>query len=136
MEFAGQTAVVTGGTRGIGRAISAALLARGARVFATYAGNEDAARAFADGAGQARERLELARFDVADYGEVESFWNGLDARAPGGVQMLAHCAGIRRDALTAMLPQEDWRRVIDTNLGGSFHVCKQAALHMLRRRYG
>jgi len=136
MNFDAQTAVVTGGTRGIGRAISLLLLERGARVIATYQGNEQAASLLQQAAGTAAERLELERFDVTDYAAVESFWNGLEQRCPQGVQMLVHCAGIRRDAIMAMMPLENWRSVIDTNLGGSFNVCKQAALHMLRRRYG
>lgn len=136
MNFDAQTAVVTGGTRGIGRAISLALLARGARVIATYHGNERAAGELKLAAGPTAERLELARFDVADYTAVETFWTGLDESCPQGVQLLVHCAGIRRDAITAMMPLENWRGVIDTNLGGSFNVCKHGALHMLRRRYG
>ena len=136
MNFDAQTAVVTGGTRGIGRAISLALLSRGARVIATYHGNETAAGGLKLAAASAGGRLELARFDVADYSAVEGFWNSLDESCPQGVQMLVHCAGIRRDAIAAMMSIENWRSVIDTNLGGSFNVCKHAALHMLRRRYG
>lgn len=136
MNFAGQTAVVSGGSRGIGRAITLGLLANKARVVATYHNNEQAARELVEAAGVDAERLELARFDVADYAAVEAFWSSLDDKLPQGVQMLVHSAGIRRDAITAMMPVADWRSVIDTNLGGSFNVCKLGALHMLRRRYG
>lgn len=136
MNFDGQTAVVTGGTRGIGRGITLALLAQGARVIATYQGNEDAARALQEAALESAGRLELARFDVADYEAVEAFWKSLEERCLAGVQMLVHCAGIRRDAIAAMMPLENWRSVIDTNLGGTFNVAKFGALHMLRRRYG
>jgi 3-oxoacyl-[acyl-carrier protein] reductase len=136
VNFEAQTAVVTGGTRGIGRAISLALLERGARVIATYHGNEQAAAELVEAAGEHSQRLELARFDVADYAGVEAFWNALDTNNPDGVQLLVHSAGIRRDAITAMMPLEQWRSVIDTNLGGTFNVAKFGALHMLRRRYG
>lgn len=136
MNFESQTAVVTGGTRGIGRAIVQGLLGNGARVIATYQGNEDAANSLREACAAHADRLSLARFDVADYAAVEAFWQRLEVEVAGGVQLLVHSAGIRRDALTAMLPEADWRKVIDTNLGGSFNVCKQAALHMLRRRYG
>ena len=73
-DFEGQTAVVTGGTRGLGRAITRAFLETGATVHATYRSDEDAARGFADSLGALGERLHLARFDVASYPEVEAFW--------------------------------------------------------------
>jgi len=136
VSFAGQTAVVTGGTRGLGRAITLDLLEQGARVHATYQSNEEAARAFADHAAPFGERLQLARFDVADYAAVESFWRGLDEQCPDGVQVLVNNSGIRRDGVLAMLPPADWERVIATNLSGTYHMCKFAVLHMLRRRYG
>jgi 3-oxoacyl-[acyl-carrier protein] reductase len=133
--FAGDVAVVTGGTRGIGAAISRALLASGARVHAVYAANEDAARAFADACPE-RERLMLHRLDVADYAAVEAFWRDLDARETGGVQIVVNNAGIRRDAIVGTMKPDDWNRVIATNLTGSFHMSRFAVRSMLPRRYG
>lgn len=135
-DFTGQTAVVTGGTRGLGRATALALLAAGARVHATYRGDDEAAAALADAAGPAADRLVTHRFDVADAGAVGAFWNGLAEREPDGVQVLVSNAGIRRDAIVGMLGEADWRAVLDTNLTGSFLMCKQAVLAMMRRRYG
>jgi 3-oxoacyl-[acyl-carrier protein] reductase len=135
-DFEGQTAVVTGGTRGLGRAITRAFLERGATVHATYRSDEDAARGFADSLGPLGERLRLARFDVASYPEVEAFWERLDTDAPDGVQVLVNNAGIRRDGILATMSPEDWSRVLDANLTGSFHMSRFAVRNMMQRRYG
>jgi 3-oxoacyl-[acyl-carrier protein] reductase len=132
----GQLAVVTGGTRGLGAAITTALLEAGASVRAVYRGNEDAARAFADRASVHGDRLAVERLDVADYAAVERFWRAVEDRAPDGVQILVNNAGIRRDAIVGTMSPEDWRAVIDTNLSGSFHMSKFAVQSMLRGRYG
>ena len=132
----GQIAVVSGGTRGIGRAVTLALLEAGARVHATYAGNEAAAAALRDAAAAHAERLELARFDVSDAPAVERFWRALEERGQDPVQILVASAGIRRDQLLALTKLEDWRAVLDTNLTGSFLMAKHAVQSMLRGRYG
>ena len=136
ISFAGQTVVVTGGTRGLGRAMTLGFLAAGARVWATYHSNEEAARALRDQAAGHESRLQLARFDVGDHDATCAFWEQLEQEAPGGVQALVHSAGIRRDAVLAMMSRQDWSGVIEANLTGSFHVCKFGVQHMLRRRYG
>ncbi|NOY83010.1 MAG: SDR family oxidoreductase [Kiritimatiellaeota bacterium] len=134
-DFSGQTAIVTGGTRGIGRAISEALLAAGARVFATYAGNEQAAAEFAKANAPAATRFELFRFDVADYAAVETFYCEIDSRTDS-VEILVNNAGIRRDAVVGMLRPENWQAVIRTNLDGVFHMAKFAVHRMMQARYG
>jgi 3-oxoacyl-[acyl-carrier protein] reductase len=134
--FAGQTVVVTGGTRGLGRAVSAGFLEEGARVWATYREDERSARGFAAECERFAGALELARFDVRDYSAVEAFWARLEEQEPGGAQVLVHGSGIRRDASLALLSSEDWSAVIDTNLTGTFHMCRFAVRHMLARRYG
>lgn len=136
MSFEGQTVVVTGGTRGIGAALTRAFLEDGATLHATYRSDEDAARAFADQCARHAERLALHRFDVADYDAVERFWGELEERAPDGVQVLVNNSGIRRDAVLAMMAPEDWRAVLDTNLTGCYHMSKFAVQNMMRRRYG
>jgi len=135
-EIAGQIAVVTGGTRGLGAAISTALLEQGATVHAVYRRNEEAARVLAGRSAPHRDRLLLHQVDVADHAAVEAFWRSLEAAHPGGVQILVSNAGIRADAIVGAMPPEDWSRVIATNLTGSFHMAKYAVQSMLRARYG
>ena len=95
-DISGQTAVVTGGTRGIGAAISLALLRAGARVLATYNTNHDAAQAFATRCEEAGlgERLSLHAFDVADAAAVARFYEEID----GGLQILVNNSGFASPA--------------------------------------
>jgi 3-oxoacyl-[acyl-carrier protein] reductase len=135
-RFEGQTVVVSGGTRGLGRAIALAFLSEGAAVHVTYRSNEAAALALRDQCADQGERLRLHAFDVSEYSEVAHFWKELDAAAPGGVQVLVNNAGLRRDGLLALMPEEDWNAVLRTNLGGSYSMSKFAVQNMLRQRYG
>jgi 3-oxoacyl-[acyl-carrier protein] reductase len=135
-DFGGQTAVVTGGTRGLGRAITLDLLAHGASVYATWHRGEEAAAALRADAAEHGERLRLAQFDVADAAAVDAFWERVGEECPEGVQVLVNNSGIRRDAVLALMPEADWRAVLDTNLTGSFLMSKGAVKHMARRRYG
>jgi 3-oxoacyl-[acyl-carrier protein] reductase len=135
-EFDGQTAVVSGGTRGLGRAIALDLLAHGARVWTTYRSDEDAAARLVEEAGDARARLATARFDVADATAVAAFWARVEAECTGGVQVLVNNSGIRRDAALALMSEGDWRTVLETNLTGSFLMARAAVRHMAGRRYG
>ena len=98
MRFTDQHVVVTGGTRGLGRAITCAFLAEGAVVHATYRSDEQSATALCEELGEAAERLHLARFDVASYDACESFWSELEGTP---VSVLVNNAGLRRDAATA-----------------------------------
>ncbi|MBP1584052.1 MAG: 3-oxoacyl-ACP reductase FabG [Victivallales bacterium] len=135
-DFAGQTAIVTGGTRGIGAAITTALLQAGARVMATFASNAQAADKFRQSLpADLADRLETASFDVSDYETCEQFFHEFDATHPS-LDILVHSAGIRQDAVTAMMPRETWQRVLDVNLGGAFNMAKLATLRMVSRRYG
>ncbi|MEM9803358.1 MAG: 3-oxoacyl-ACP reductase FabG [Planctomycetota bacterium] len=133
MRFEDQHVIVTGGTRGIGRAVSLAFLREGAVVHATYRGDEAAAEELVEAAGDARERVRLARFDVADHDAVRAFWEGLDDAA---VDVLIANSGIRRDSLLATMSPEDWSAVIDTNLTGAYTMSKFAVQNMMRQRYG
>lgn len=134
-DFSGQAAVVTGGTRGIGGAVSQMLLDAGARVVATYAGNTERAEAFRKQCGEAGERLELACFDVADYDAVERFYEQFDDDH-SRLDILVANAGVRRDNVVGMMAREDWERVIDVNLTGTYTMAKFAVQRMSGARHG
>lgn len=133
LRFLDQHIVVTGGTRGIGRAIVTAFLAEGAHVHATYHGNEAAAEELRTSVGDASDRLSLARFDVGDHGACKAFWEGL-GDTPVGV--LVNNSGIRRDGILATMAPDDWEAVLRTNLSGGAYMAKFAVQNMVRQRYG
>ncbi len=130
-DFDGQRVIVTGGTRGIGAAITRGFLAAGAQVTATYASNSTSAEAFSASI-EHEGRLSLASFDVSDYAAAEAFFDGLSAPP----QVLVNNAGIRKDQIVGMLPAADWRRVMEVNLDGTFYMSKMAVKAMSRQRYG
>lgn len=134
-EFEGQIAVVTGGTRGIGKGVAKAFLEEGAIVAATYAGNDEAARAFKEELGELGEKLLLKKFNVADHRACESFFDEL-VSAHGKVDILVNNAGARKDALAAAMSEDKWDSVLDVNLKGTFNMSKFAVLHMMKKRYG
>lgn len=135
LEFEGKKAVITGATRGIGRAISEALLERGATVAGIYGGNRQAAEAMARDNAACGERLRLVQLDVSDYQAVAAFFAELEAQWDT-LDILVNNAGIRRDAVLAMMKEEDWRRVLDVNLTGGFNMSKCALPLMLKQKYG
>ena len=136
-DFSDQRVIVTGGTRGIGRAIAEAFLAAGASVHAIYAANQTAAAEFAAAAQTAGSgaRLSLHQTDVGDYAAVEAFYRGFEA-AGHKLHVLVNCAGIRRDGVVGMLAPADWEAVLNTNLTGTYAMSKFAVQLMMRERYG
>lgn len=134
-DFNGQTAVVTGGTRGIGRGIAEALLKSGAKVVVTYQSNSKAAKEFAKYNREFADYLDLRSFDIAQYDEVEHFYRDLE-KTHGELQILVHCAGVRIDSIVGMMHESDWQKVINTNLTGTFNMCKLAVQNMIRKKYG
>ncbi len=135
LEFKGKKALITGATRGIGRAVAETLLARGATVFGLYGGDNQAAAAFREDAAQYGERLRLTRLDVTDYDQAAAFFTALEAECDT-LDFLVSGAGIRRDAVLAMMKEEDWRRVVDVNLTGGFIMARLALPLMLKQKYG
>jgi 3-oxoacyl-[acyl-carrier protein] reductase len=122
----GRTALVTGGSRGIGRAIAAELAKAGATVVIAYrSGAEDAEAA----AGEIGCRALQA--DVSDSDEAKRL-----VEEAGDVDVLVNNAGITRDGLLARMSDEDWRTVLDTNLGGTFNTCRAVTRGMMKRRAG
>jgi 3-oxoacyl-[acyl-carrier protein] reductase len=133
--LAGRIALVTGASRGIGRAIAEALAAVGARVVVNYASSPDAAAAVVasieDGGGQAWSH----RADVAEEAEVEAMVKTVLERE-GRLDVLVNNAGITRDGLLMRMKTEDWRSVIDLNLTGVFLCTRAVSRTMLKARAG
>ncbi len=134
-DFSNQTAIVTGGTRGIGRSVSEAFLKAGAKVVATYKSNHEAAESFCEDNSQYASQIQLAPFDVADSEGVEGFYKLMEEKN-GPFQILVNNSGIRKDSVVGMMKEEDWRDVINANLTGTFLMSKLAVHHLMRQRYG
>ncbi len=125
-----RVAIVTGGTRGIGEAISIALKDLGMKVAANYAGNDERAKAFSDRTG-----IPAFKWDVADYDACIEGVRQVEADL-GPVDVLVNNAGITRDTTMKRMDREKWQQVIDTNLGGCFNMAKAVFEGMLARGYG
>ena len=111
-----RVAIVTGGTRGIGEAISVALNDMGMTVAANYAGNDDRARAFSQRTG-----IRAFKWDVSDYQACLEGVRQVEAEI-GPVDVLVNNAGITRDTTMKRMDHAKWQEVIDTNLGGCFNM--------------
>ncbi len=125
-----RTALVTGGTRGIGKAICLALKAKGYTVAANYAGNETAAKAFTDETG-----IPAYKWSVADYEACAAGIARVEL-AHGPVDILVNNAGITRDAPFHKMTPQQWREVIDTNLTGVFNMTHPVWNGMRERGFG
>jgi acetoacetyl-CoA reductase len=122
-----RVALVTGGTRGIGEAISIGLKGAGREVVANYAGNEHAARDFHERTG-----IPIYKFDVSNYEATSSAMDQIEVDV-GPVEVLVNNAGITRDGTMHRMEHEQWQAVIDTNLGGCFN-CSRAVIEGMRER--
>ena len=125
-----RVAIVTGGTRGIGEAISVALKDMGMQVAANYAGNEERAREFSDRTGIATYKWDVADFDACQAGVAR-----VEAEL-GPVDVLVNNAGITRDTTMKRMDRAKWSEVIDVNLGGVFNMAKAVFEGMPGRGYG
>ena len=125
-----RVAIVTGGTRGIGEAISVALKKAGYKVAATYMGNDERAKGCADKHG-----ITCFKWDVADYDQCIKGVAEVVAKL-GPVDILVNNAGITRDATLKKQTRAQWDEVMDTNLGGCFNMCKAVWDGMLDRGFG
>jgi acetoacetyl-CoA reductase len=126
----GRVAVVTGGSRGIGEAISVALRDAGMTVAANYAGNDERASAFSDRTG-----IRAYKWDVSDFDACVQGISEVEAEL-GPVDVLVNNAGITRDGTMKRMTREMWDEVIDTNLGGCFNMAKAVWAGMNERKYG
>ena len=125
-----RVAIVTGGTRGIGRAICVALKDAGFSVAANYGGNDEAAHRFSEETGIAAYKWNVADYDACQQGCARV------AEELGNVDVLVNNAGITRDGTLIRMSQEDWQAVIDTNLGSCFNMAKAVFPAMRENRFG
>ena len=135
MNFTGKTAVVTGGSRGIGRAICLELARGGANVMLCYAGNAQAALDTVAACEALGAKAAAMRCDVSKTDEVKAL---VDAALQqfGAVHILVNNAGITRDGLLMTMKEDAWDQVLDTNLKGAFLTMKAVARTMMKQRYG
>lgn len=130
-------ALVTGGSRGIGRAVALRLAARGYTVVINYKSNEEAARETLQAIEAAGGRAELLPFDVARPEAIEAALADWVTRHPEDyISVLVNNAGVRRDNLMVFMQNEEWHEVMDTTLNGFFYVTRRLLKDMLTRRHG
>jgi 3-oxoacyl-[acyl-carrier protein] reductase len=134
-QFEGKVVVVTGGSRGIGRAIALAFGRAGARVAVTCTRQRAAAEEVVAALHQLGREGRLYQFDVADYAATTAAFDEI-VQAFGRVDILVSNAGVRRDQLLVRMKPEEWDVVLHTNLSGAFHCARAAARAMLRQRWG
>ena len=135
MNFAGKTAVVTGGSRGLGRAVCLELAKGGANVVFCYAGNEAAARETVDRCEALGAKALAVRCNVAKADEVKALMDAA-VKEFGRIDILVNNAGITRDGLLMMMKEEDFDAVIAANLKGTFLCMKAVSRIMMKQRYG
>jgi acetoacetyl-CoA reductase len=125
-----RTALITGGTRGIGEAICVALKNAGYTVAANYGGNDAAAKAFTE-----RNGIPAYKFDVSDFDAVQAGVKAIENDL-GPIEVLVNNAGITRDGTLQKLTAENWQQVIDTTLGSCFNCCHAVIEGMRERNFG
>ena len=135
MDFGGKTAVVTGGSRGIGRAVCLELAKGGANVVLCYAGNETAANETVSACEALGAKALAVKCDVADSAQVKALMDEA-VKAFGRIDILVNNAGITRDGLLMMMKEDDFDAVISANLRGTFLCMKAVSRLMMKQRYG
>ena len=135
MKFAGKTAVVTGGSRGLGRAVCLELAKGGANVVLCYAGNEAAAKETTAACEALGAKALAVQCDVAKADEVKALMDAA-VKEFGRIDILVNNAGITRDGLLMMMKEEDFDAVIAANLKGTFLCMKAVSRIMMKQRYG
>ena len=135
MTDQGKIAVVTGGSRGIGRAICVRLGSMGCFVWVNYVSRVEAAQETVDLIKEAGGQGQVVQFDVADFDQVQVAFKSIVAES-GSIDILINNAGITRDGLVARMKEKDWNAVVDTNLKGVFSCAKAAVRPMMKNRWG
>ena len=135
IDLSGRVALVTGGSRGIGRAVVQRLAAQGADVVFSYRGNEEMARTCVAEIEVLGRKAVAVQADVTDPAAAEGLV-GRAIEALGRIDILVNNAGITRDDLIMRMSVDEWREVLETNLFGAFYTVKAVMRPMLRARYG
>ncbi|WP_130612924.1 3-oxoacyl-[acyl-carrier-protein] reductase [Fluviispira sanaruensis] len=133
--LAGKVALVTGGSRGIGKAIALAFGALGAKVIINYAGNAQAAEATVGEIVRSGGIATCVQFDVSDFNLVQDTVKALE-KEHGSIEILVNNAGVSRDNLFVKFKEEEWDNTLDTNLKGTFNCSRALAMSMMRKRAG
>lgn len=134
MDLEGKCAIVTGGGRGIGKAICLALARRGADVAAVDVLEAEVGVTSGEIEGLGRKAAGVV-CDVTNPADVQAMFKGVISGL-GGVHILVNNAGITRDNLMMRMSDDDWRRVIDVNLSGVFNCCREASKYFMKQRFG
>jgi 3-oxoacyl-[acyl-carrier protein] reductase len=135
MSFNGKVAIVTGGSRGLGRGIAIELGKRGAKVVVNYHANADAAQEVVQLIRDAGSEALAVQSDVSQYDAAQSLIKAA-SEFGGRLDILVNNAGTTRDMLLAMMPESDWDLVIATNLKSAYNCSKAALRPMMRQKYG
>ncbi|MBW2484225.1 MAG: 3-oxoacyl-[acyl-carrier-protein] reductase [Deltaproteobacteria bacterium] len=135
MSLAGKVAVVTGGSRGIGRAVCLRFAAMGAKVVINYVSRPDAAEETKAQVEALGGECYIVQFDVASASEVQEAFKQITAEC-GRIDILVCNAGITRDGLLATMKEEDWDQVMSVNLKGAFNCIKAGCRPMMKQRWG
>ncbi len=133
--FDGKVALVTGGSRGIGRAVCTRLAGLGAYVLINYASNRKSAEDVLEAIAKEGGKGALLPFDVSDFQGVNGAISGA-IKEHGPIQILVNNAGITRDGLMARMKEEDWDKVLSVNLKGAFNCTRAVAMSMMKSRWG
>jgi len=126
-----RVAIVTGGTRGIGAAISISLKKAGFKVGANYGGNDERAKQFSESTG-----IPVYKFDVSDFDACKAGVERIVSDLGGPVEVLVNNAGITRDGTLHRMSHEAWQSVLDTNLGSCYNMCRNVIDGMRERKFG
>ena len=134
-DFTEQIILITGATRGIGKAIAETFLEAGGTVVGVYSGNKAAAAKFAVDNERFASQFSLHQCDISIENDVVALFTELQSKY-SRLDILINNAGIRKDAVLALMDSEKWQKVIDVNLTGTFLMSKQAVLFMMQNKYG
>src|SRR5436309_1654218 len=130
-------ALVTGGSRGIGRAVSLKLAALGYFVLVNFQRNETEANKTVSLISEIGGEAETLKFDVSDKEDIKKILGSwIDANKDKPIEVLVNNAGIRKDNLMMVMPEEDWQKVLQTNLDSFYYVTKLVISGMLFQRFG